>query len=138
MKFNRKVLAAQPVASEIQEDHSEAILFTPSAILDLLSKIDELQEYELGLTESLDGALQLQIGDSFYELNADEIATDIEIDDQIVDQIAAINELAYEDLVNDGLTEESSEPIQSGLIKEIVRTLLIGGVVRMGKQYLTH
>lgn len=126
----RKVVASQTTDSEI--------LFTSSAILDLLSKIEEFNQYDLSLSETLDGALQLQVGDSFYELNPDEIASDIQVEDKIVDEIATINEEAYENLIEDGSAEDVPEPVESGLIKEIVKTLLVGGVVRMGKHYLTH
>ena len=42
------------------------LLFTPSAVLDLLVQIDELKDKEVGIVETLDGNLQLSIGDSDY------------------------------------------------------------------------
>ena len=120
-----------------QSQESE-ILFTPSAILDLLSKVDEFSEYDLDLTESLDGKIQLQVGNSVYELNPDEVASDIQVSNDVVDEIAAINEEAYQDLLDENDEYAQQEYVESGLIKELVKTLLIGGVVRMGKNYLTH
>lgn len=120
-----------------QSQESE-ILFTPSAILDLLSKVDEFSEYDLDLTESLDGKIQLQVGNSVYELNPDEVACDIQVSNDVVDEIAAINEEAYQDLLDENDEYAQQEYVESGLIKELVKTLLIGGVVRMGKNYLTH
>ena len=120
-----------------QSQESE-ILFTPSAILDLLSKVDEFSEYDLDLTESLDGKIQLQVGNSVYELNPDEVASDIQVSNDVVDEIAAINEEAYQDLLDENDEYAQQEYVESGLIKEFVKTLLIGGVVRMGKNYLTH
>ena len=38
---------------------TQEILFTPSSLLDLLSKVDELKEYPVGLTETFDGGLEL-------------------------------------------------------------------------------
>lgn len=121
--------------SQLQESE---ILFTPSAILDLLSKVDEFSEYDLDLTESLDGKIQLQVGNSVYELNPDEVASDIQVSNDVVDEIAAINEEAYQDLLDENDEYAQKEYVESGLIKELVKTLLIGGVVRMGKNYLTH
>lgn len=128
--MKKKIACSQPQESEI--------LFTPSAILDLLSKVDEFSEYDLDLTESLDGKIQLQVGNSVYELNPDEVASDIQVSNDVVDEIAAINEEAYQDLLDENDEYDQQEYVESGLIKELVKTLLIGGVVRMGKHYLTH
>ena len=43
------------------------LLFTPASILEILNQIDELKEYDLGVAETLDGKLQVQVGTSFYE-----------------------------------------------------------------------
>lgn len=114
------------------------IVFTPAALLELLSKIDEFKEFDLSLTENMDGTLQLQVGDSFYELASDESVNDIQVDESVVEEISDINEEAYEDLMDDDFTDSTLEPVESGIIKEALKTLLIGGIVRMGKQYLTH
>ena len=84
----------------------------------------------------MDGKLQLQVGDSLYELATDDSVTEIEVDEDIVDEISDINEEAYESLLANGATDE--DVIESGLISEALKTLLIGGVVRLGKHYLTH
>lgn len=114
------------------------IVFTPAALLELLSKIDEFKDYDLSLTESLDGSLQLQVGDSFYELASDNSVTDIDVEDSLVDEISEINEIAYENLIDEGTADNNLDVIESGIIKEALKTLLIGGVVRLGKHYLTH
>ena len=46
----------------------EQQLFTPAALLSLLSQIDELKDKQLELTETLDGTMQLCIGDSVYTM----------------------------------------------------------------------
>ena len=46
----------------------ENIVFTPASLIDLLSKIDELSEFNVGITETIDGDLQLEIGDSIYSI----------------------------------------------------------------------
>lgn len=113
------------------------LVFTPAAILDLLSKIDEFKEFDLGLSESLDGNLQLQVGESFYDIEAEEHVNDVIVDEEVVDEIATINEEAYESLIDEG-TANTQENIESGIIKEALKTLLIGGVVRLGKHLLTN
>lgn len=42
------------------------ILFTPSALLDFLIQIDELKDKVVSVTETADGDLQVEIGDSAY------------------------------------------------------------------------
>lgn len=113
-------------------DNSE-IVFTPSSILDLLSSIDELKDYDIGLTESIDGNLQLQIGDSVYDLST-EYAEDVRVDEQAVDEISQINEETYDEIADDTL---ESEPVEGGLVKEMLKTLALGGMVRLGKGYAT-
>ncbi len=114
------------------------VVFTPAALLDILSKIDELAEYDLGLTETLEGDLQLQVGSSIYELGDMESADKITVDDEVVDEIADINETAYSELVEDREFENNLDAVESGLIKEALKTLLIGGVVRLAKGYLKN
>lgn len=111
------------------------IVFTPAALLDIVSKIDELSEYEIGLTTTLDNQLQLQVGDSVYDLTSESDVNDISVDDSVVEDVSEINEDAYEQILDDD--GEEAEPIESGLVKELIKTLAIGGVVRLGKNYLT-
>ena len=118
------------IRSSQQSDDSE-ILYTPAALLDLLSQVDELSDYDLNLTEGLDGTLQLQIGNSFYELECND-ALDIELEDNVIDEIEDLQEDAYSEIVD--LHEDTA--IEGGLLKEALKTLLIGGVVRAGKKYL--
>ena len=115
-------------------DNSE-LVFTPASLLDIISKIDELSQYEVGLTTTLDGQLQLQVGDSVYDLTSESDVNNINVDDSVVDDVSEINEDAYDQIVSE--EGEETQPIESGLIKEMIKTLAIGGVVRLGKNYLT-
>lgn len=115
-------------------DNSE-LVFTSASLLDIISKIDELSQYEIGLTTTLDGQLQLQIGDSVYDLTSESDVNNVNVDDSVVDDVSEINEDAYDQIVGDEV--EDAQPIESGLIKEMIKTLAIGGVVRLGKNYLT-
>lgn len=111
----------------------DGIVFTPAAVLDLLTQIDELNEYEVGIAETPDGHLQLTVGTSVYDISDSEIS-DVPVEQQTVDDIADINEETYENM-----SEESNVdvfPIESGVLKEITKTLLVGGLVRLTKKLL--
>ena len=108
------------------------ILFTPAAVLDLLTQIDELHDYEIGITEEMNGKLQLTVGNSVYSI-ADE-TTDIPVDNAMINDIADINMEAYESLSEQG--EVDLLPVESGIIKEFAKTLLVGGLVRLTTKIL--
>ena len=115
----------------------DTILFTPASLLDLLSKIDELSEYEIGVAETIDGQLQLTIGESTYLIDNDN-ATDVSVDETVVESIEDVNLDAYENLDDDidVTIYDEGEPIESGILKEVAKTLLVGGLVRLGSKLL--
>lgn len=108
----------------------EQIVFTPSSIVDLLSKIDELKDYEIGISETIDGNIQLQIGSSVYEIS-DNHSEEVVVEENVVNTVIDTNMQAYENLDEDGLEVITGEPVESGLIKEIAKSLLVGGMVRL-------
>lgn len=109
----------------------DSILFTPASLIDLLSKIDELQDYDIGIAETIDNKLQLTIGESTYLID-DENATDISVDDSVVDTIEDANMEAYENLDETvDVSYEEGEPVESGIVKELAKTLLVGGMIRL-------
>ena len=116
----------------------DTLMFTPAGVLDLLSKIEELRDLELSITESLDGqSLQIQVGDSVYEVEM-AAETEIAVDDETLIELDEANVEAYQELVDNDVIDmtESSEPVESGLLKELAKTLLIGGMVRfVGKEF---
>lgn len=112
----------------------DQLLFTPASVLDLLSKIDELHDVNVGIVEGIDGKLQIQVGDSVYQLD-DSNATDVSVDDYTFDTIDDINLDAYDEL-GSGEDIEVTQSVESGIIKEIAKTLLIGGLVRLTKKLL--
>ena len=122
------------------------ILFTPASLLDLLSQIDALAGLDLSLTETLDGELQLIVGEDAYLVPTNECATDVQVDEDVVEEIAEVNETAYAELGDDfevtdlAIVDEDGEDvaIEGGILKEFVKTLAVGGVVRLGKELLTH
>lgn len=115
----------------------DVLMFTPAGVLELLAKIDELKDLELSITESLDGqTLQLQIGDSVYEIEMTN-EKEIPVDDITLIEVDNANVEAYEELVDSDVIdlEDAGEPVESGILKELAKSLLIGGMVRfVGKE----
>lgn len=107
----------------------ENVVFTPASVLSVLTKIDELKDVNIGMTETLDGKLQLQVGESVYELEP-QSPTEISVETSVVEKVEDANQDAYEDLAESGEVE-LQEPVTSGILKEIAKTLLVGGMVRL-------
>lgn len=109
----------------------DSIVFTPAALIDLLSSIDELAGEDLGLVETLDGKFQLTVGDSNYLIETDRAET-VDVEEDVVETVDGINEAAYEDLEDYlDLYDGDLEEINSGLIKETLKTLALGGMIRL-------
>lgn len=100
------------------------ILFTTASLLDFLSQIDELADKDINLTES-EGSIQVQIGESTYDINTN-TSEEVEVPDEVVDQVSEIADEAFDDLDLD-----DSEVVEGGIIKEALKTLAIGGLVRL-------
>lgn len=107
----------------------DTVVFTPAAIADLLTQITELEEYDISVSETSDGALQINIGNSSYTLSASNI-DEVEAPEDVIDEIDAINEETYDELPND------ADTVESGILKELAKTLLVGGMVRLTKKLL--
>lgn len=110
----------------------DEILFTSSSLIDLLSQIEELKDVDVGIVETPDGDIQLQVGESTYSIDTNN-ADIVEVSSDVVDEISDINEEAYSELSSNSelsITEDS-DVINSGIIKEIAKTLLVGGLVRL-------
>lgn len=110
------------------------MIFTPAAVLSVLTKIEELQNVNIGLTETMDGKMQLQVGESVYELQPD-TPTEVQVEDSVVEKVEDANQDAYEALADEGEVE-LQEPVTSGILKEIAKTLLVGGMVRLSGKIL--
>lgn len=116
------------------------VVFTPASVLALLANIDELADYDISLTETLDGGFQLSIGDSYYTLESDNL-NEIEVDQDVVQEVDIINEEVYDELGDQfDLTsypdDESLESVESGLLKEAAKSLLLGGMIRLSAKLL--
>lgn len=111
----------------------DELVFTPSAILDLLTSIDELNEYDISVQEELNGDIEIQIGSSVYHINTDQ-SEQLRVSSSVLETIDEINSDTYDELVSRDLVQYT--PIESGIISEIGKTLLVGGLVRLTDKLL--
>ena len=125
------------IAATTESD--EQIVFTPAAVLDLLSQIDELSDVQVGLSETIDGKIQIVVGDSTYMLE-DESISSIDVEPEVVDAIDEANLDAYQDLMDSDSVEfvDDTEPIEGGIIKEGIKALLLGGMIRFAGKHLLN
>lgn len=106
------------------------ILFTPAALLDFLRQIDELSDKDI-IVNDTDATITVTIGDSTYGINTGN-AEEVEVADEVVDEVAEINDTAYEEMDDIEFTEISEdEVVEGGIIKEALKTLAVGGLVRL-------
>lgn len=115
----------------------DSIVFTSAAILDFLSKIEELKDYDINMSESPDGPIQISIGESTYSIDTAN-AVDIPVDEEVVDTVEEVADEAYDNLDEDVEVDmyEEGEPIESGVLKELAKSLLLGGMIRLSKKLL--
>ena len=110
------------------------LLFTSSAILETLVQIDELKDKNIDWVETVEGELQLTIGNSTYIIKPKEDNI-IEVDDDTIEQVEDVNLSAYTELEQAGEIQ-LDEIVESGIVKELTKTLLIGGIVRLTNKLL--
>ena len=112
------------------------LVLTPSALLTFLSQIEEIdQDLELGIDEGED-QLTVHIGESVYVLeSADE--SEVPIDDSAFEDVEDIDQEGY-DIFEDEIGElTDDEPIEGGILKELAKTLYVGGLVRLTKNAIS-
>ena len=111
-------------------DNNE-ILLTPAALLDFLRQVDELADKDISVDET-GSTLTVTIGESTYgiDLNQAEI---VEVPDEVVDEVADVADEAYADLGEAGVdvTDIDEDVVEGGLISEALKTLAVGGLVRL-------
>lgn len=118
----------------------EQLLFTSAAVLDLLSSIDELADKDIHLSENGNN-VTIQIGESEYAI-ADRNAVDVEVPPEVVDEVDEITSDAFEELSADGVDVDldddtyADEVVEGGPIKQIAKTLLLGGMLRLSAKLL--
>lgn len=111
----------------------ETTLFTSAAVLDLLLQIEELQDKSMSLSD--DGTnITITIGESQYKIvPVNATLTELETTPDAIEEIEdkaedAISELS-EEIVDDDIVE-------GGPIKSMLKTLLVGGMVKMGSKMI--
>jgi len=118
------------------------ILFTPAALLDFLRQIDELADYDINVFDNEEFAL-ITIGDSQYQIDFGN-AQSVEVPEEAIEEVTDIVEETYEELGAEGEIElhdvndvaisengEVEEVVEGGVIKELLKTLAVGGMVRL-------
>lgn len=115
------------------ELENSILLLTPASLVDFLSQIDELSEKSISLNSD-NGYIEVSIGEATYRIRPqDEVNVPVSVDD--IDEVNEAADDTYDELVDNGYVENSDE-IESGLIKELIKTLAIGGMVRLAAKKL--
>lgn len=116
-------------------DNNE-ILLTSASLLDFLRQIDELSDKDIILNED-DSAITVTIGDSTYSINKSD-AEEVEVPDEVVDEVSEINESTFAELDDVEYTPEAAdeETVEGGIISEALKTLAVGGMVRLTSKLL--
>ena len=101
-------------------------IITTTGLMEILSQIEELSEYDISVTDNSNGDITISISENTYNISPSET---VSAPEEVVEEIADINNDVYE-------TMDHSEAITSGLIKETAKTLLVGGLVRLATKLL--
>lgn len=113
-------------------DNNE-ILLTPAALLDFLRQVDELADKDIAVDDT-GSTITVTIGESTYGIDLN-IAEEIEVPDEIVEEVSDVADEAYAELSESGVefTEiaDTEEVVEGGIIKETLKTLAVGGLVRL-------
>lgn len=109
-----------------------SILFTPAAVLDLLTQIRELEDYEISLIQS-DDKVGIQIGKSNYRIEGSDIL-DIKVSKSDESNVDEVNDSTLQSMEDSG--DIDLEPVESGILKQLAKTLLVGGLVRLSAKLL--
>lgn len=119
------------------EENRDTLVFTPAALMELLVSIDELKDKNIGITETIDGKLQLQLGESIYEVEPKSDET-ISVPDDVVEKIDDINQESYENMSDnvEEVIDIQQDNVEGGIIKELAKSLLLGGMIRLSRKLL--
>lgn len=107
----------------------DQVVFTPASLLDLLSQIEELNEYDIDISEAGEN-IELTIGESTYTIKSDE-AHDVEVPDETIEDVETINDEGYEELGVETLDE-----IEGGIIKTVAKALLLRGLIKLSSKLI--
>lgn len=107
------------------------ILLTPAALLDFLRQVEELSDKDITIDET-GNSLTVTIGNSTYDIDLAH-AEDIEVPDEVVEEVAEVADEAYAGLGEEGVEIDTpdEEIVEGGILSEALKTLAIGGLVRL-------
>lgn len=104
---------------------NEEVLFTSAALLDFLSQVDELQDKNIAVNDTNGSTMQITIGDSTYDINLAN-AEPIEVEPEVVDEVSEVI-----DETLDSMDIDTMEDIEGGIIKEALKSMALGGLIRL-------
>lgn len=116
--------------------NDDAFVLTPSGLAAFLSQIEELSDLDIAISEEADG-ITVGIGENTYSLTP---STDysVQVDEEVIDSIEDLNEEGYDELTAEGTFSDVDEDIEGGIIKELIKTLAVGGLVRLTKNAIQN
>lgn len=107
--------------------HQE-LLLTSVSLFDILSQIPELSSCKIDVSDT-GTSISIKIDDNTYVVNSS--SNDIvPAPESVVQDVSEIVDTEYS-------RSDSSENIESGVFKEIVKTLAVGGLVRLSAKLLS-
>lgn len=130
------MLELKDIKSDTGDDYMDnEILFTPAALLDFLMQIDELSDKDIVVDEDAT-AITVTIGNSTYTISKND-AEAVEVEPEVVEEVADITESTFEELDDVEYSEtDDEEVVEGGLLKEALKTLAVGGMVRLTSKLL--
>lgn len=111
----------------------DKLLLTPAALLNFLLEVDELKDLEISLlTDDSDAqSIMISIGESTYTLMPSDNEAAVAVDADDIDEVSYTEEEAITEMGASSGTNQEMVNIESGILKEIAKTLMIGGMVRL-------
>lgn len=113
----------------------DQLIITPAGLLEILSGIEELKDVEVSVVESGSAGIDVTVGSNTYHIQAAAENT-VDAPADVVKEVEAINDEAYSEMEASG-DVELSDRIESGILRELAKTLLVGGLVRLTKRLVT-
>lgn len=118
------------------EEKETKLVLTPSALFTFLSQIDEIpNDLDIAIEENGD-SLTVFIGESMYVLESPEQSS-VSVDVETVDEIDDIDNEGFDEFEQEFGDIVDEEAVEGGIIKEIAKTLLVGGLVRLTKNAIS-
>ena len=108
------------------------VVLTPSALLGFLNEIEELKDKEITFDES-DNGISVVIDGNEYILDASD-SIEVALDEQSFEEVEDANDEGYDEI--EDLESTDNDYIEGGIIKELVKTLALGGLIRLTKNAL--